>query len=354
MSNSSIITVAGRNKRALKSSQNLPIVFTHIALGSGDRYPSGGETELENEIYRGNITSSGTLQNSPNTFWFELYVEADVETLQVQEMGLFDEDGILYALTRFPFPAVKFGPDAEASSDNTYRILIVEADVENIVVRTQSILGVQGNRRVDTGFGLKGGGDLSKNLLIEAHQATTEQEGVAQIATLEKAFLGQDNESIVTPALLASVLGKSADGLPLSVVLSNAGETLQNVPPLALTLCTNMVAVSGNAQPLWNGSRFIVDENSLGVYGIFNQLNIGGELGEGAATYKNGILHSSYGFSESTGNSNVVGFTSFVELLTPGDYVEFFHFHRSPASRQNIGSSAQIYRLFPFVQQEGA
>lgn len=138
----SIVTVAGRNKQAAKMAADEALVLTHIALGSGDRIPSGGETELENEVHRGQITGSGVEGGQANAVWFDLYVANNVNTFHAQEMGLFDEDGVLFALTRFPEPVPKFGPDSSATSDNTFRIIVIFADTENVVVQLNPVSGV--------------------------------------------------------------------------------------------------------------------------------------------------------------------------------------------------------------------
>lgn len=138
----SIVTVAGRNKEAAKTAVNQPVVFTEIALGSGNRYPAGGETTLQTEVYRGQITGSGVEAGEPNAVWFDLYVPANVNTFYTQEIGLFDEDGVLYALSRFDQPVPKFGPDSTALSDNTYRIVVIFADTENVVVHLDPVAGI--------------------------------------------------------------------------------------------------------------------------------------------------------------------------------------------------------------------
>lgn len=138
----SIVTVAGRNKEALKTAANAAVVFTEIALGDGTRYPGGGETELENEVHRGLITGSGVEGGQPNAVWFDLYVGTEVLTFNAQEIGLFDEDGVLYAVSRFDAAIPKLGPDGASLSDNTFRIIVVFADTENVVVQTSPVAGI--------------------------------------------------------------------------------------------------------------------------------------------------------------------------------------------------------------------
>lgn len=138
----SVVTIAGRNKEAAKTAANEALVFTEIALGDGVRYPAGGETELENEVHRGLITGSGVEGGTPNAVWFDLYAPAETNTFYAQEIGLFDEDGLLYALSRFAEPVPKFGPDSSSTSDNTFRIIVVFSDTENVIVQTSPVAGL--------------------------------------------------------------------------------------------------------------------------------------------------------------------------------------------------------------------
>lgn len=138
----SIVTKAGRNAEAAAAGNATPMIFSHIALGDGARYPAGGETALENELHRGEITESGVELAEPNAVWFDIYVPADVTTFYAQEIGLFLEDGTLYALSRFEVPVPKFGPDSTSLSDNTFRIVVVFADTENVVVNLSAGIGV--------------------------------------------------------------------------------------------------------------------------------------------------------------------------------------------------------------------
>lgn len=348
-----IVTKIGSNKilDAMDPNSTASIVVTHMAIGDGLTVHSGGETELYNETFRKPLSRGGVVSGANNTVYFDLDLSAQEGPFTIREVGAFDEDGDLIAVAHYNPAIEKTLPESGQSQSGTLRINVVVADAGVILFDIDNTAFVQNDRRIDTDeeSGLIGGGDFSQDRTHSIHQASEVQRGTSKIATLEQALLGISPDTMITPATLFAATGKTADGLPLFLSLSNSGQTLQDVPPLVPTLCTNMVAYDGNTSSLWNGSRFTVDANSLGVYGIFNQLNIGGENGEGAYTYKNGVPHSGYAFGETAGHSNVVGFTSFVNLLDVGDYVEFYHFHRSPANRGNPGSSVQLYRLFPYT-----
>ena len=138
----SVVTSAGRNKLAEKIANNAAIALTEIALGSGAAYPSGGEIELETEVHRGLITGSGVYQGQPDAVFFDLYVDANVATFHAQQIGLFDEDGILYAISRFDAPVPKFGPASDSISDQTFRIVVKFSDIENVVVNVNPVAGL--------------------------------------------------------------------------------------------------------------------------------------------------------------------------------------------------------------------
>lgn len=207
----SIVTVVGKNKEAAKKAANEPIVLTEIALGSSARYPSGGETALETEVHRGAISGSGVEANAPNVTWFDLYVDSTVGTFQAQEIGLFDEDGLLYAISRFDAPVPKFGPDASSASDNTFRIRVVIADTENVVVEVDAIHGVSGDRRVDTDetSGLFGGGDLSEDRTHSIAHAAVDQRGAIKIAASPLDIA--ETDTTVTPSQLLPLLPAGAN-----------------------------------------------------------------------------------------------------------------------------------------------
>lgn len=172
--------------------------------------------------------------------------------------------------------------------------------------------------------------------------------GLVPLANEAEVLAGQVANKSVSPALLAKALGKTGDGLPLHLDLSNDGQSSQNIAKDVPVRCNNMVDAGGNAGALWNGHRFTVDANSLGVYGILNRLNVNNEEGEGAQTWKNGVAIMDYQLGASTGSHNVMPFTHFVLLTDPGDYIEFYHYHKSSGSRTNNGSAAQVYRLLPY------
>ncbi|MCT4654348.1 MAG: phage tail protein [Cohaesibacter sp.] len=260
----SIVTVAGRNKEAAKLAANTPLVFTHIALGSGDRFPSGGETELENEVHRGQITSSGVESGQANAAWFDLYVPNNVNTFHAQEIGLFDEDGVLFALSRYPEPVPKFGPDSSSVSDNTFRIIVVFADTENVVVRVNPVSGLTANNLTQhlpwATDEQAADPNQTKRIIdpkqLHALQAKTDAYGLVRLAA-DLTDNEQNNKNVVTAGMLRTQM--ESVGVIGSIIVSTANSapagTLEcNGAAVSRTLYPELFAVVGTVFGAGDGS----------------------------------------------------------------------------------------------------
>lgn len=171
--------------------------------------------------------------------------------------------------------------------------------------------------------------------------------GPLSLASDQEAMAGTDASKAITPATLAKALGKTA-GRPLFLNLSNDGSTAQLVPASVSVRCANLAVASGNIASQWNGFKFTADANSLGLYFVFNGLNLNGETAERIETWKNGVVAHKIELSSVTGTSNVIGLSNVISLDNVGDRIEFYHKHESTESKSNNGSSAQIFRLVAY------
>ncbi len=330
-----ILTNTGRQKEAIALANGTPLVLTEIAWGDGDYAPSGAEAALQNEVGRKPINGTGNVENALNTAFFEIILDVAEGPYVIREAGLFDEDGDLFAIVKYDPPINKPADSVSA----LLRITIAFSNLENLILQVQSVDAyASSDRKVIAGTGLLGGGDLTSDRTFET-----------DFATLAEALAGQLTTKSITPATLAAALGKTDDGLPLHLDLSNSGQPSQNIAKDTSVRCNNMVVVGGNAGAMWNGHRFTVTPDTLGIYGVLNRLNTNNEDGEGAATWKNGVEIMNYQLSANTGTANVMPFTHFVPLLNDGDYIEFYHYHKSGGSRTNNSSKAQIVLISPFT-----
>lgn len=165
-----ILTNTGRNKEAAALANGTPLTVTQMAWGDSARVPSGGEVALQNEQGRKPVQASGLVPNANNTAFFDIFLDENEGPFTIREVGLFDADGDMIGIAHFD-PAV-------AKPLNTVtaliRVHVLFSDLENLVLKIQSVNAfVPAERRIDTGNGLTGGGDLSANRTLAADFATT-------------------------------------------------------------------------------------------------------------------------------------------------------------------------------------
>jgi len=101
----SIITNSGLTKHAAASLGGDPIDLTHLAVGdsNGTSYnPVVTATALQNERYRTTLTYVEIDESNPNQIIVEAIIDETVGPFYVREVGIFDSDGDLFAIGKFP------------------------------------------------------------------------------------------------------------------------------------------------------------------------------------------------------------------------------------------------------------
>lgn len=101
----SIITNSGLAKHAAASLGGDPIDLTHLAVGdsNGTSYnPVATATALQNELYRTTLTYVEIDGSNPNQVIIEAIIDETVGPFYVREVGIFDSDGDLFAIGKFP------------------------------------------------------------------------------------------------------------------------------------------------------------------------------------------------------------------------------------------------------------
>ena len=101
----SIITNTGLAKNAAASLGGEPINLTHLAIGdsNGTSYnPLATATALQNELHRTTLTYVEIDEENPNQVIVEAIIDEGVGSFYVREVGIFDADGDLFAIGKFP------------------------------------------------------------------------------------------------------------------------------------------------------------------------------------------------------------------------------------------------------------
>lgn len=112
----SIITNTGLTKNAAASLGGAPIDLTHLAIGdsNGTSYnPLATATALQNELHRTTLTYVEIDEENPNQVIVEAIIDEGVGSFYVREVGIFDADGDLFAIGKFP---VTFKPALPSGS----------------------------------------------------------------------------------------------------------------------------------------------------------------------------------------------------------------------------------------------
>jgi len=141
----SILTVAGKNAEAAAMANATPITIAQVALGDGNRFPTGAEIALENEVHRGALTASGVVDGNANIAYFDLYIPVEVGGFVIREAGLFDDVGTMIAIARFDPAIPKFDPATGATNDLTIRVHVVFSDLANVVFSIEPLQAVTVN-----------------------------------------------------------------------------------------------------------------------------------------------------------------------------------------------------------------
>lgn len=123
-----ILTATGRSKLAHAAANGTPLTLTHMAVGSGNNgayyNPTEAQTTLKKEVWRGPLNHLDVAPDNPNWIVAELTIPDNVGGFYIREVGLFDKEGNLIAVGRFP---ESYKPNvADGSNKQLYVRMILE------------------------------------------------------------------------------------------------------------------------------------------------------------------------------------------------------------------------------------
>lgn len=115
----SMLTNTGMEKMAqLLNGES--ITLSYMAFGNSTIAPTEDQTELNSEQYRCELTKVAIDPNAPNSVIAEAVIKSDVGGFWIREIGVFDSDGDLFAVGKYPA---------------TYKPLTTEGSVKELGVR---------------------------------------------------------------------------------------------------------------------------------------------------------------------------------------------------------------------------
>lgn len=157
-----ILTETGKSKVANAAALGRQIKLTQIAVGDGggsEYDPIESQVELKGENYRSPISNLGTDAQNPNWVIAEGMIPVDVGGWFVREVGLFDEDGDLFAIGKYP---ETYKPTlAEGTGRDLYiRFIMVVSNTDTIDMKIDPTVAIATRGWVETEFiSAKGGNE---------------------------------------------------------------------------------------------------------------------------------------------------------------------------------------------------
>ncbi len=131
-----ILTTAGAAKIAAASAGGKPLKIDRLAVGDGNGTlptPNPAQTKLINERYRAALNSLTVDKAAPDRLIAELIIPANVGGFWLREMGLYDADGVLIAVSNM---AESYKPKLEEGSGRTQtlRMVLIVSHTEAITL----------------------------------------------------------------------------------------------------------------------------------------------------------------------------------------------------------------------------
>lgn len=121
----SIITNDGLIKHSQAGVLGQSLDLTHLAIGdsNGVYYdPDGTEVALQNELHRASITQISIDSNNANQIIIGALIDETVGPFIIREVGIFDSNGDLFAIGKFP---ETFKPNLPLGSGKTLHITML-------------------------------------------------------------------------------------------------------------------------------------------------------------------------------------------------------------------------------------
>lgn len=131
-----VTTNLGRNAVALAHASGSSIKLTHMAVGDGSGQsiePNSAMTKLVHEVYRGQINDIVINQDVEGEFTAELLIPQSVGGFFIREVGLFFEDGTMFAIGSTPLTE-KTDLSSGAATDLLVRMIIRVLDAGTIEI----------------------------------------------------------------------------------------------------------------------------------------------------------------------------------------------------------------------------
>lgn len=146
-----ILTNIGKAKIANAIAYGRRVELTTFALGDGDGAPydpDESQTALKREVYRANVSNVVIADDAINMLEVNMAVPANVGGWIVREMGIYDADGDLIAISKTPDDP-KPSAGSGAAKDVIYRLFIVVTNTSAVEIKIDPTVAVATKAEVE-------------------------------------------------------------------------------------------------------------------------------------------------------------------------------------------------------------
>lgn len=146
-----ILTDIGKAKIANAIAYGRRVELTTFALGDGDGAPydpDESQTALKREVYRANVSNVVIADDAINMLEVNMAVPANVGGWIVREMGIYDADGDLIAISKTPDDP-KPSAGSGAAKDVIYRLFIVVTNTSAVEIKIDPTVAVATKAEVE-------------------------------------------------------------------------------------------------------------------------------------------------------------------------------------------------------------
>lgn len=241
----SMLTAAGVAKvAALMSGET--ITLSHMAFGNSTLEPTESQTELHSEQHRCDLTKVSIDPNAPNTLIAEAVIKSDVGGFWIREIGIYDSDGVLFAVGKYPA---------------TYKPLTSEGSVKELGIRM--VLKVSNASDVIVTFNngiMDGAANTDLSNLTFAGQKKFNDKADLESPTFTGAPAaptpspGTNTTQLATTAFVAAAIAALVNSSPAALdTLQELAAALDNDPNFATTIMNKLSEKANIASPTFTG-----------------------------------------------------------------------------------------------------
>lgn len=192
----SLVTQAGSAAEANAKGLGQLVNLSEFAVGdsNGVEYdPTGAETVLKNEIYRGAISNITVDSDNPNQFIVDCVIPQSQGGFTIREAAIFTNTGVMYGIAKHP-PSFKTTVDSGTASELRVKFIFATSSASSINLLIDPSVVNATRQFVEDSFDfveVTGNADAQKNKLhiFTSHADLTlglEQNGVTVLAMVDE------------------------------------------------------------------------------------------------------------------------------------------------------------------------